>query len=196
VVQEVVGVTHRCLTLRNTRFAFPNSVTNRVRVGRSASARRSSTGRVKGVNRMGLFTSSRTRRGRVEGICDSLGWSVDERHGDTIGLHFRGDEVTPKRAVYVCESEGGTAITFAVPTRTEISEYQMPDDLMPAMMFRNDQVGLGAWAAKEVRGTVTLILQYVAFAAGVDSTSFQTIINLMLREVAEVEATLERRGLL
>jgi hypothetical protein len=30
----------------------------------------------------------------------------------------------------------------------------------------------------------------------VDATSFQTIINLMLREVAEVEATLKRRGLL
>jgi hypothetical protein len=106
---------------------------------------------------MGLF--ARTRRGRVEGICDSLGWSVDERHGETIGLHFRGDDVTPQRNVYVCESEGGTAITFAVPTRTEISEYEMPGDLMPAMMFRNDQVGLGAWAAKEVRGSVTLILQ-------------------------------------
>ena len=74
--------------------------------------------------------------------------------------------------------------------------HQTPRLAHARCFVRNDDVGLGAWAAKEVRGRVTLILQYAAFAAGVDVNSFQTIITAMLREVAEVEATLHRRGLL
>lgn len=134
--------------------------------------------------------------GQLRGILATLGWSVDERQGDAIGLHFRGDRVTPQRTVYVYHADGGVAMTFVAATRTEFSEYSLPDDLLPAMLFRNDQLGLGAWAAKEVRGSVTLIFQYTALATGVDADNFKLICHAMLKEVAEMESLFARKGLL
>jgi hypothetical protein len=115
------------------------------------------------------------RQEQMRWTLGKLGWSIDEQHGPVIGLHFPGDRVTPQRTVYVYHEDGRDAVTFAVASRTEFSEDELPDDLLPDMLFRNDILGLGAWSAKEVQGMVTLVFQYTALTAGVDSDSFEMI---------------------
>ena len=42
----------------------------------------------------------RQERGRIDGLCRALGWSVDERDGDTVKLHFN-DPLAGVRKVYI-----------------------------------------------------------------------------------------------
>jgi hypothetical protein len=142
-----------------------------------------------------VHVGSSTRAFRQEQMRWTLGklrWSIDEQHGPVIGLHFPGDRVTPQRTVYVYHEDGRDAVTFAVASRTEFSEY----DLLPDMLSRNDILGLGAWSAKEVQGMVTLVFQYTALTAGVDPDNFKLICHAVLKEVAEMEAVFESKGLL
>jgi hypothetical protein len=93
-----------------------------------------------------VHVGSSTRAFRQEQMrrtLGKLGWSINEQVGPVIGLHFPGDRVTPQRTVYVNHEDGRDAVTFAVASRAEFSEYDLPDDLLPDMLFRNDIMGLG-----------------------------------------------------
>ena len=136
------------------------------------------------------------RQEQMRWTLGKLGWSIDEEHGPVIGLHFPGDRVTPQRTVYVYHEDGRDVVTFAVASRTEFSVHDVPADLLPDMLFRNDILGLGAWSAKEVQGMVTLVFQYTALKTGVDPDSFKFICHAMLKEVAEMEAVFESKRLL
>ena len=141
---------------------------------------------------MGLLTGSRGNL--AERLCRENGWGIDERHGSAIGLHFRGDHITPQRTVYV--SASASSLAFAVPSQTDFSEYDLPDGLLEAMLFRNDDVGMGGWAAKEVGGKVSLILQYACIASSLDAHGFKSVVTALLSEVADLEAHLSRKGLI
>ena len=137
-----------------------------------------------------------TGNGLLARLCRENGWNIDERHGDAIALYFKGDRVSPRRTVYVTYPEGKAAMVFTCPCRAEFSARSLPDDLLGAMLLHNDDVTLGGWAAKVDDGSMNLCLQYTGMTAGMNAANFKAICTLMVKEVADVEANLHRKGLM
>lgn len=140
--------------------------------------------------------ASVTGNGRLDRICRELGWTIDERQGDGIALYFNGDRITPRRTVVVIYPEGEQIMFFACNCRGEFLGHNTSDELLGALLVHNDKVTIGGWAARIDGRTLTLSLQYTALAAGVDAASFKMICACMVKEVAEVEAHLQAKGLL
>jgi hypothetical protein len=137
-----------------------------------------------------------TTNSRLDQLCRENGWSIDERHGNAIGLHFNGDRITPQRTVYVLSGRCDTIMQFSCRSRAVFSGHDLPDELMAAMMVHNKNVSLGGWYADLEENTLTLVLEYMALGAGVNATSFKGICSSMIEEVAQIEANLQRKGLL
>jgi hypothetical protein len=132
--------------------------------------------------------------GRPDRICEELGWPIDYRQGNIIGLYFHGDRITPKRLVMVAFDPEVEIITFSCTCQGEFR--RLPDDLLPALMMRNAEVTFGGWVAGLDAGSISLKVHYTALAAGVDAQSFKMICSMMVKEVAEVEGALRGKGLI
>ena len=151
---------------------------------------------------MGLFTNFArgfggvTGNGQLDQLCREIGWGIDERNGDGIALYFKGDRVSSRRTVIVIHPNGDQLMSFICKCRAVFSDRTLPDELLPAILIRNDDLTIGGWVAKLDGGTISLSLRYTALSAGVDAASFSRICSLLIEEVAEVEANLHRNGLL
>lgn len=137
-----------------------------------------------------------TGNSRLDRLCRENGWNIDERRGKAIILHFNGDQITPQRSIIAVYDDGDPAMTISGICRAEFRAHNTPDDLLGALLVRNSGVAFGAWTASVDDGEVTLTLQYRALASAVDAALFRVICTLIIKEVAEVEAHLHRRGLL
>jgi hypothetical protein len=147
---------------------------------------------------MGFWDTLATVTGNslLDRLCRESGWSIDERSGKGIGLHFKGDHVTPQRTVYVFYEEGKPIMGFNCFCRAEYSDQNLPSDLMAALLVRNKSVTAGAWQANIDDGTLRFSLQHLTLAAGVNAHLFRTFCTLMVEEVAQVEAIMRRKGML
>lgn len=142
-------------------------------------------------------TASRfsTRPKTVDALCGELGWSIDERNGDTIMLNFRGDGVTELRHVLVVTCDDGDWFCFIANTRAEFPPHAVPDGLMAALLYRNKE-SFGSWYATERRGVIGFACHHSAHTAGLDADTFKFICDRLLTEVGNVERELHRKGLL
>lgn len=141
-------------------------------------------------------TATATRGGGLlDRLCRENGWGIDEREGDVIALYFNGDRTTPRRTVLIHHAAGENFMVFNCPSRAAFS-HTVPDGLMAAMLMRNHSVGIGGWTATVNGGTVTLKLEYTALANAVDAANFKLICSMLVKEVAEIEASLQGKGLL
>ena len=104
-----------------------------------------------------------TGTGLLERLCHENGWGMDERDGNTIGLHFKGDHVTPLRTVFVGQGDARDWMIFICYLR---AEFQRATGLLDAMLFRNDDVTPGGWSAYVENGVLKLRLRYTALAMG------------------------------
>jgi hypothetical protein len=132
----------------------------------------------------------------LDRLCRENGLEIALRDDQTIALIFKGDHITQQRTVSVSHSEGDVIMCFQCPCRAAFTNRNLPEDLLPVMLARNADVPMGAWVAQIANGTIKLSLQYTALTGGMDAKAFQLVCTLMLKEVAEIELSLSRKGLL
>jgi hypothetical protein len=148
------------------------------------------------IGKISRSIAGATGNTRLDRLCRESGWSIDVRQGNGIGLHFKGDSVTPRRTVFVIHADGDPLMAFACLSRAEFTARTMPNRLLAGLLEHNEDLALGGWVAVDEDGTISLKLKYTALAAGVDVEMFRLICMFMVKEVADIEAEMHDRSVL
>jgi hypothetical protein len=130
--------------------------------------------------------------GRIEQLCAELGWSVDERDGNAIKLHFRSGKVR-------ISNGNKTLVGFSTHSNAVLPVDRVPADLLAYLLHRNlDDCGMGMWgiSVDDDDDDVTFHLYYVALGNGLDAEIFKYICESLIKEVADFDAKLRKGGLL
>jgi hypothetical protein len=135
-------------------------------------------------------------RGRIERLCHELGWSVDERDGNAIRLHFNGPD-GERRKVRI--SSGDKSIVgFYAHSDAVLPVHSVPPDLLAYLLRRNlDDSGIGMWGIiVHDDDDVTFHLCYMALGDGLDAEALKYICESLIGEAADFDAKLRQAGLL
>lgn len=133
-------------------------------------------------------------RGRIERLCQQLGWPVDEREGDRIKLYFK-DPVTGKRPVYIRNGDE-PLVRFSAYSVTEIPVGQFPDQVLGHMLLQNCQRSLAKWQFLNNDGVAALGVSYVALGDGLTAAAMKVICEELVDEVADFDGRMKKAGLL
>jgi hypothetical protein len=136
-------------------------------------------------------------RGRIERLCRELGWSVDERDGNAILLHFR----APDGEMRKVRISGGdnSMVGFITHSHAVLSADRVPPDLLGYLLRRNlEDSGMGTWSitVDDDDNDVTFHLFYTALGAGLDAQTFEYICESLSSEASHLDDKLRRAGLL
>src|SRR5436309_2634303 len=78
----------------------------------------------------------------IDRFCQELGWSVDEREGQVILLHFN-DPVIGRRKVAITGTD--KTMTFRVWSAATMPARQVPAEIMGHLLVRNWELAFCAW---------------------------------------------------
>ncbi len=133
--------------------------------------------------------------GRVEGLCQELGWAVDERNSDGIALYFH-DSAGGIRKVMV--TEGAKVLLISTFSRAVVPSSRVPIQVLGYLLARNTEMAAGAWqaSATEHGGSVKFALAYCALSDGLNAAAFKVICEAMVREAHEFDVKMKAAGLL
>jgi hypothetical protein len=141
-------------------------------------------------------TSSTCDRGRIDRLCRELRWSVDEREGNMIRLHFNGpDGATRKVRI---QNGDGTCVTFSAYSEAVVPMKKVSNGVLAYLLRRNlDGSGIGMWGIYvDDDDDVVFVLLYPALGDGLDAAALQQTCNSLLAEVADFDEKMEAAGLL
>src|SRR5487761_1286229 len=118
--------------------------------------------------------------GRIERCCEQLGWGIDERDGDTLGLNFK-CPVTGRRTVYI--NSGNEPLVFFIEPSLVVVPPQKSDDghfILGYALLSNNDTRLGKWQARfNKRQEVLLTLTYTALGDGLSAAALKYICTTM-----------------
>jgi len=134
-------------------------------------------------------------RGRIERLCRQLGWSVDERLGNTILLHFN-DPLGTIRKVYIDDGDEGL-VSFTVYSFAIMPAQEVPEQVIGYLLRQNSDVSIGAWQVRiDDEGDALCRVAYRALGAGLKADSFKFICESMIGEAAAFDKRMHAAGLL
>ena len=130
----------------------------------------------------------------AERCCRELGWSVDEREGEVILLHFN-DPLIGRRKVAI--TGGDKLMTFRVWSAATMSARQIPGEIMGHLLVRNWELALSAWHLFDAgNGNAAFALASNLLVAGMDAFVFKHVCETMVREANAFDAKMKAAGLL
>jgi hypothetical protein len=134
-------------------------------------------------------------RGRIERCCRELAWSVDERDGDKIALHFK-DPLAGIRKVYISSGDE-PLVLLAVYSYAILRADSVPQEVTSHLLSRSAEMSLGAWQATQDRdGDVLFAVRYVASGRGLTAALLKFACEGMVREVVDFDQRMSKAGLL
>lgn len=143
---------------------------------------------------LGLLNGT-VAKGRIERCCSQNNWSVDERDGKKITLHFN-DNVVGRRNLYIRNGDE-PLVLFAAYSHAILPSPQVPDEIAPYLLLRNAELAVGKWeVSKDDEDDVYFSVQYGALGAGLDGAALKFISESLIREVNHFDAKMQRAGLL
>jgi hypothetical protein len=131
--------------------------------------------------------------GLVEGLCHALGWDVDERQGNFIALFFRVNGEADRRVCVVC---GEAVLVFFTLSNADFRPRDLPPELPAALLRRNDDLFLSAWAMDTEDDEVSLSCRYCVAPDALTPEFFKRVCLSLVNEVTEFDARLSERGLM
>jgi hypothetical protein len=134
--------------------------------------------------------------GHIEWLCRELGWTVDERDGNAIRLHFNSSNGGVRK---VRISDGDKSLVgFTAHSDAVLSVDRVPPDLLGFLLRRNlDDSGIGMWGiAIDDDDDVTFHLYYTALGDGLDAQTLKYICKSLSSEASYLDDKLRRAGLL
>jgi hypothetical protein len=144
------------------------------------------------------FVDSYRSVGRIERLCRELGWSVDEREGNKIRLHFNIAGGGIRKISIVNGDE--CLITFLAHSSAVFAADDISPKLLAYMLCRNLEGGeIGAWGINIDRNTRSLCSFHVIYRAlgdGLNAAALQYICKSLCEETGDFEDKLRQAGLL
>lgn len=132
--------------------------------------------------------------GRVDQLCNELGWAVNERQADGVLLHFKDATVGVRKAVITC---GEKVMTFRVWSAASLLPRLVSGEIMAHLLVRNAELTVGSWHAfKDERGNVGFGLVFNHLINGMTAEMFQHICQTMISAGGDLDAKLSALGLL
>jgi hypothetical protein len=136
-----------------------------------------------------------TGGGRVERFCTQLGWPIDERDDDGIGLYFE-DSVVGRRTVYI-HGEDDELVAFVAMSHAILPQREVTPEMVVHLLQRNRECLPVAWSMRIGQdGRVGFVLQYLAFGEGLSAAGVKYVCQKLVAEAAEFDAKMKRAGLL
>ena len=133
--------------------------------------------------------------GRIDRLCQEIGWSIDERTSDGVVLYFN-DPLVRIRKVVVTESTRLILLqTFSAAT---MPAARVPVQVMGYLLSRNTELATCAWQASvnDNSGNVAFALANCALVGGLDAAAFKAICEAMVKEAYEFDVKMKAAGLL
>ena len=137
-----------------------------------------------------------SQRGRIERLCHELGWSVDEREGNSIGLYFNSSDGEMRK---VRISNGGKSIVgFYAHSDVILPAHRVPPNLPGYLLRRNlEDSGIGMWGISvDDDDEVTFHLCYMALGEGLNAETLKYICESLANEAADFDGKLRDAGLI
>ncbi|HWB08660.1 MAG TPA: hypothetical protein VG826_05530 [Pirellulales bacterium] len=133
--------------------------------------------------------------GRIEQLCAALGWAIDERDGDTVGLNFK-CPVRGRRTVYINSGDEALVFFFA-PSAMILSQHSEHVNFIAGYaLFSNANTRLGKWQASfNKRDDIVLSLTYTALGEGLNAAALKYICSTMSAEASNFDARMKERGI-
>jgi hypothetical protein len=130
----------------------------------------------------------------IERLCRKLDWEVDERRGDRIRLHFKGDGLVERRTVSIgCHEKLCTFLTLSMST---LYARDIPGDLPAAILRHNGECVIGAWEMDvDDDGEVNFMCSYAIPAKVLTPKFFKTICTSLVAEASDFDRRLAEHGL-
>jgi hypothetical protein len=134
--------------------------------------------------------------GRIDRLCRELGWTVDERDGRTVRLHFSGRNGGTRKVSVVDGDE--TIVTFVSHSDAVIPAARVAPDVMAYLLRRNlNESGIGNWAMHvDDEDKVMFALIYQPLGGGIDAQAFKYICESLVNEVADFDGKMRSARLL
>jgi hypothetical protein len=130
----------------------------------------------------------------VERFCQELGWSIDEREGEVILLHFN-DPVIGRRKVAI--TGGDRTMTLRVWSAATMIARQLPGEIMGHLLVRNWELALCAWHLFDAgNGNAAFALASNMLVAGMDAGVFKHVCETMVKEANAFDVKMKAAGLL
>jgi hypothetical protein len=130
----------------------------------------------------------------AERFCQEIGWSVDERRGDAILLHFN-DPVVGVRKVAI--TGGDKLMSLRVWSAASMSARQIPGEIMGHLLLRNCELALSAWHVFDAgNGNAAFALASNMLMGGMDARVFKYVCETMVKEANAFDVKMKAAGLL
>jgi len=130
----------------------------------------------------------------VERFCREVGWSVDERQGEVMLLHFT-DTVVGVRKVAITPRNRLMSLRVWCPAF--MNARQIPNEVMGYLLLRNSELGVVAWQVYDVgNGNAAFALASNMFMAGMDALVFKHVCETMVKEAKAFDEKMQAAGLL
>jgi hypothetical protein len=135
-------------------------------------------------------------RGRIDRVCRELGWSVDEREGNVIQLHFN-DPIYGIRKVRIADGDD-CLVTFSTYSFAVIPAGNIPIEVLAYLLCRNlSGSGMGMWGMHVDAGdNVMFTIVYQALGDGIDAPTLKYICQSLGSEAADFDGKLREAKLL
>jgi len=133
-----------------------------------------------------------SRRGRIERLCAELGWSIDERDGDTLGFRFK-CPASGQRMVYVGSGDE-ILVLMLVNSHVIFDPRRVPDEVSHFALFQNSKSLLGKWEPRITGDGMRLMLGYTALGDGLTADLFQRICEDMVKTASTFDDQMRERG--
>ena len=139
--------------------------------------------------------SSGEEPGRIDRLCRELGWSIDEREGETVKLFFK-DPLVGRRIVMI-HSGDDVLVLFVVYSHAFVPAEKVPNSVAWHLLGRNNVVAMGKWSADEAKdGDAVFALTYTALGEGLTAAALKYICQKMLGEAGEFDQKMQAAGML
>jgi hypothetical protein len=133
--------------------------------------------------------------GRIDRLCQEIGWGVDERTSDGVALYFNDPLVRIRK---VMATEGDRLVLFQTFSAAVIPAARLPVQVLGYLLSRNTELATCAWQASvnDNNGNLAFALAYCALVEGLDAYAFKNICEVMVKEAYEFDAKMKAAGLL
>lgn len=133
-------------------------------------------------------------RGKVERLIREVGWPIDERHGGTLGLHFK-CSVASKKTVYIGNCDD-PLVLFIVFSAVKFDSHRVPDEVLAAALYQNGKTGVGKWEVRVKNDVLQFCLTYTALSAGLDAGAVKYICESIAKEASVFDSWLKENDYL
>ena len=135
-------------------------------------------------------------RGRIERLCQQLGWNVDDKKGERITLNFN-CPVIGRRPVFILHGDH-ELVLFAAYSTAIFDSSNVPDVATSFALFQSSQSEVGKWEVSfgDENNELFFRLVYNALGAGLNAAALKFICSGMGKIASDFDARMKREGYL